>query len=156
VYYGYRKEAVEQFIWQRGHKPIGTGGFGSVFKEECVESSRLGSARAVKYIKKPASSHIGGHIDYGRELEAIARSSKREYEPCFVQSEGWFETETDICIIMELVPLGSLQQYIAGGLPEVEAGLLVRQVLQGLQYMHGAGYAHRDLKPHARYLLSTT
>ncbi|KAF1826645.1 Pkinase-domain-containing protein, partial [Dissoconium aciculare CBS 342.82] len=86
-------------------------------------------------------------MDYGQELEAIARFSKSQYRPFFVRSEGWFETDEHICIIMELLPLGNLHHYISSGLPEAEAVMIISQVLQGLSHMHRAGYTHRDLKP---------
>lgn len=50
---------------------------------------------------------------------------------------------------MEYLPNGDLQQYLLPGKPfvEREAQLIVHQTLEGLQYMHANGFAHRDMKP---------
>lgn len=149
TYHGWQKEAIKENIWRRTYKPIGQGGFGAVFREECVEGSSKGETRAVKVLLKPNSSDAKS-IDYSRELEAIARFSELRFIQYFVSSQGWYDTEDTIHVVMELVPHGNLQQYIGSGMPEHEVQLIVRQVLQGLSYMHHAGYTHRDLKPPVR------
>ncbi|PPJ54314.1 hypothetical protein CBER1_06135 [Cercospora berteroae] len=152
TYYGWRKDPIGEYVWRRDFKAIGTGGFGAVFREECIQGQnnlQKAAVRAVKHIQRPAASQHGIRIDYGRELEAIARFSKPEYEPFFVQSEGWYEAEDIVCIIMEFIQHGSLHDYVrqSQALPEPEAQLIVSQILRGIAHMHRAGYTHRDLKP---------
>ncbi len=48
---------------------------------------------------------------------------------------------------MEYFPLGDLEMYLGLPLPETQAQRIVRQVLQGLVFMHENNFAHRDLKP---------
>lgn len=50
---------------------------------------------------------------------------------------------------MEYVEHGDLQRYLHSALPlpESDAQQITFQVLEGLQFMHGNGYSHRDLKP---------
>jgi serine/threonine protein kinase len=48
---------------------------------------------------------------------------------------------------MEYIESGDLQHYVGTPMPEAEMQLIVSQVLEGLAYMHGLNYAHRDLKP---------
>ena len=48
---------------------------------------------------------------------------------------------------MEYLPNGDLHQCLGSPLPESEAKQVISQVLEGLQFMHGKGFAHRDLKP---------
>lgn len=93
--YAYTKHTVnatgrqeEEYIWRRGYEPIGTGGFGTVFREECIKGREKGTLRAVKHIQKPTTSRRATGIDFGRELKAIARFSQPEYEPFFVRSKG--------------------------------------------------------------------
>jgi len=52
-------------------------------------------------------------------------------------------------IVLELVGGGELYEMLAlgGRLDERFARNLFKQLLEGLNYMHKAGYAHRDLKP---------
>lgn len=136
----------EQCIWRRSYRPIGRGGFGAVFSEECIEGRMKGETRAVKSIQKPHSIKART-IDVSRELKAMAIFSQENYSPLFVQSQGWYEDDQTVFLVMELVPHGSLQQYIGFGMPESETICIITQVLRGLGHMHSAGYAHRDLKP---------
>ncbi|GIZ41070.1 hypothetical protein CKM354_000438600 [Cercospora kikuchii] len=160
--YAYTKHTVhgtgrqeEEYIWRRGYEPIGAGSCGTVFQEECIGGRGKGTLRAVKHIQKPITSRRPTGTDFGRELKAIARFSQPEYEPFFVRSQGWYDADNAICIIMELVQYGSLQQYVRGGMPETEAKAIVGQALQGVAHMHRAGYAHRDLKPQNLLVVQT-
>ena len=55
---------------------------------------------------------------------------------------------------MEYLPLGDLRAYqarqVERRLPEAEVQQIIRQVLDGLAFMHGERFAHRDLKPAVR------
>lgn len=50
---------------------------------------------------------------------------------------------------MEYFKHGDLQHYLesAPPLPESDAQQITFQILEGLHFMHGNGYSHRDLKP---------
>jgi len=50
---------------------------------------------------------------------------------------------------MELMEGGDLNEYLGkyGALPESMAQEVSRQVLRGIEYVHGMGISHRDLKP---------
>nr|POE87756.1 putative wd repeat-containing protein [Quercus suber] len=70
-----------------------------------------------------------------------------EYEDHFVKSFGWYSFNDKIFITLEYLKHGDLQQYLGTPLPEREGQHLVHQILEGLSFMHGIGFAHRDLKP---------
>ena len=65
----------------RKEKLLGTGGFASVWLEQCLTTDTQTKFRAVKAI--PKASPFSQAIDYTRELEAIAKFSQRkvEYSP---------------------------------------------------------------------------
>ncbi len=48
---------------------------------------------------------------------------------------------------MEYLDKGDLHDYLSGPIPELAAREVVWQLAEGLAFMHGEGFAHRDLKP---------
>lgn len=48
---------------------------------------------------------------------------------------------------MEYLANGDLHKYLESPLPENEGKIIVLQILEGLNYMHQNGFAHRDMKP---------
>ncbi|KAN0083476.1 Protein kinase-like domain containing protein [Elaphomyces granulatus] len=133
--------------WQRQWK-IGGGSSASVWLEKCTKGGHGDvEVRAIKQIE--IHRHSGRILDFGRELEAIAKFSHRKYERCFVKSFGWYESREYLFIAMEYLELGDLHTYLdrEPRLPEHEAKEVTYQILDGLNFMHDNGFAHRDLKP---------
>jgi hypothetical protein len=64
---------------------------------------------------------------------------------------GWYFSKGrgDLCIALDYLPLGDLQTFVAthGPLAEQDSQQIIGQVLHGLDIMHEAGFAHRDVKP---------
>jgi len=60
-----------------------------------------------------------------------------------------FEYPNEVVLVTELVPGGELFDKIVeiGAYSESDAANIVRQVVEGVQYLHENGVAHRDLKP---------
>lgn len=48
---------------------------------------------------------------------------------------------------MEYHEHGDLRQYMKKPFPEMEARMIISQVLEGVALMHDNDFAHRDLKP---------
>jgi serine/threonine protein kinase len=50
---------------------------------------------------------------------------------------------------MEYFPLGDLHKFMRKlpPFPEVETRQIVLQLLEGVEFMHESGFAHRDIKP---------
>lgn len=52
------------------------------------------------------------------------------------------------CLIMEFCPGGDLYAAIQkGGMSKGEIDCSIKQIMQGINYMHSVGVAHRDIKP---------
>jgi len=86
------------------------------------------------------------------ELELIQREidiMKQVRHPnvlCLIER---FETPERLALVMELVTGGELFYKIVdnGSYSEKDACNIVRQLVQGVDYLHSMGIAHRDLKP---------
>ena len=156
-------QQVEE-VWRR-KKRLGSGGFGTVWLEICGRKSR-----AIKEIDHNSTNFSSSEI--ARELEAIAKFSFKkvrcalddapyvlskipeayscmvlQYRHRFVQSYGWYKTETTIFVAMEYLDHGDLSRYMTKSIPELEVSDITLQLVEGLGFMHGAGFVHRDLKP---------
>ncbi|KXJ90519.1 kinase-like domain-containing protein [Microdochium bolleyi] len=123
---------------------LGQGAYGIVYLEHRKDDLKQ-RKRAVKEIKKFVRPGI--EVDYWRELEAIFKFSHPKYSHCFVTADGWFEKDDSVFISMEYLPLGDLHTHLAQPLPEREARQIATQLLDGLEFMHGNNFVHRDLKP---------
>ncbi|KAL7947738.1 ankyrin repeat-containing domain protein [Trichoderma barbatum] len=133
-------------LWKSEKEPIGQGGQGKVYLQNCTRGSRHYTQRAVKVIPLQAAS---GRRRYLGELETIIKFSHHKYSKYFVKSLGWYESDASLFIAMEYIPMGDLQTYLNkhAPLPENDACQIVSQVLRGLSVMHEEGFAHRDVKP---------
>jgi len=81
-----------------------------------------------------------------REFEVLKDIS----HPNIISIEKVFWNSNTIYIFEELVTGGDLFSYIEykrGRLADVEAAVIVRQILIGIEYLHSHGIVHRDLKP---------
>ncbi|GAP92114.1 putative calcium calmodulin-dependent protein kinase type 1b protein [Rosellinia necatrix] len=145
-----RRAVPQQEIWKR-ERVLGSGGHGVVWLEKRLaissDNPTEASYRAVKQITSANSASV---LEICKsELEALAKFSSRNYARCFVQSFGWYEGSGFISIAMEYCPLGDLQRFLTQHikLPESDTQEITWQVVEGLQFMHEEGFAHRDLKP---------
>ena len=66
-----------------------------------------------------------------------------------MRTYGWFENSEAVFITVEYFPLGDLRRSMRASppFPEPEAAEVVRQLIEGVRFMHESGFAHRDLKP---------
>lgn len=69
--------------------------------------------------------------------------------PNIVRFKDWFESKEKFYIVTQLATGGELFDRILekGKFCEVDAVFIVKQILQGVQYLHQRNIVHRDLKP---------
>ena len=69
--------------------------------------------------------------------------------PNILKIYEFYQDENAVFIIMEICTGGELFDKIIeqGSLFEQDAGLIIKQLLEGLAYSHKKGIAHRDIKP---------
>ncbi|KZF22538.1 Pkinase-domain-containing protein [Xylona heveae TC161] len=140
-------DAWENVKWMKGAL-IGQGSFGSVYLAlHCI----TGELMAVKQVELP--SNAGNQVDNKKKSMLSALKHEigllRELQhPNIVQYLGSSSDEQHLNIFLEYVPGGSvaamLNQY--GALHEPLIRNFVRQILNGLAYLHGRDIIHRDIK----------
>lgn len=78
------------------------------------------------------------------------RRETRPDSPVVAFHDAYTETERGcVCIVMEYMDGGTLQQFVSRGqaLPERSLAAVARSVLRGLTDMHAKHQIHRDIKP---------
>lgn len=145
----FKQQNVEDF-YEFG-QPLGSGQFAIV--KRCTEKS-TGLEYAAKFIKKRQSraSRRGVRRE---EIEREVAILQQLQHPNIVSLHDVYENRTDIVLILELVSGGELFDFLAQkeSLSEEEATQFIKQILDGVQYLHSRGIAHFDLKPENIMLL---
>ncbi|XP_051961646.1 calcium/calmodulin-dependent protein kinase type 1D-like isoform X1 [Xyrauchen texanus] len=117
---------------------LGSGAFSEVFM---VKERKTRKLFAMKCLKKKNKR------DLNLENEiAVLRRIKHDNVVCL---EDFYESRTHYYLVMQLVSGGELFDRILdrGMYSELDASLVIRQVLEAVSYLHKNGVVHRDLKP---------
>jgi len=120
---------------------LGRGAFSIVRKGK---NKKTGQHVAIKTIEKKFVEKQDLML-LAREIEIM----KKVNHPNVLKLYEVFETDETISLVMELVTGGELFYKIVekGNYSEKEAAAIVKQMTQGVEYLHGEGICHRDLKP---------
>ncbi|XP_071424221.1 death-associated protein kinase 2 isoform X1 [Pithys albifrons albifrons] len=145
----FKQQQVEE-IYDIGEE-LGSGQFAIVRK--CRERS-TGVEYAAKFIKKRqsrASRRGVSRDDIEREVTIL----QHVLHPNIVTLHDIYENKTDVVLILELVSGGELFDFLAQkeSLSEEEATRFIKQILDGVNYLHSKKIAHFDLKPENIMLL---
>lgn len=134
--------------WMKGAL-IGQGSFGSVY---LALHAITGELLAVKQVESPAP---GSNNQNDSRKKSMIEALKREISllrdlrhPNIVQYLGCSSSADHLNIFLEYVPGGSVQTMLNsyGALPEPLVRSFVRQILNGLSYLHNRDIIHRDIK----------
>ncbi|CAL8373770.1 unnamed protein product [Arctogadus glacialis] len=130
---------------------LGSGQFAVV--KRCREKS-TGLDFAAKFIKKRVSR--GSRRGVRREaIEREVHLLQSLQHANIVTLHDVFESRTDVVLVLELVSGGELFDFLAqkDSLCEEEATQFLKQILEGVRYLHSKRIAHFDLKPENIILL---
>ncbi|KAL1918409.1 uncharacterized protein VTP21DRAFT_3069 [Calcarisporiella thermophila] len=121
-------------------KVLGVGSFAVV--KLCHDKS-TGEEFALKILAKAA--YKGKEQMLNTELDVL----KRVRHQYIVSLRDLFETKDGVFIVQDLASGGELFQRLMekGSYTEKDASKLVKQVLEGIAYLHDMEIVHRDLKP---------
>lgn len=124
---------------------LGSGHFGQV-RQVCERAT--GTYWAAKFLKirKNACSRLGLERNQVQQEVEILQAAQH---PNIVTLKDVFESRAEVVLILELVAGGELFDFIAGkeNLLESEAIEFMKQILEGLRFLHSKNIAHFDLKP---------
>ncbi|XP_047671546.1 death-associated protein kinase 3 [Tachysurus fulvidraco] len=145
----FRQEDVERF-YEMGEE-LGSGQFAIVRK--CREKSS-GVEYAAKFIKKRRLSSSRRGVSR-EEIEREVNILREIQHSNIITLHDIFENKTDVILILELVSGGELFDFLAEkeSLSEEEATQFLKQILDGVHYLHSKHIAHFDLKPENIMLL---
>ncbi len=124
---------------------IGEGGMGSVWR---VWDSRENRIVAAKVLRQSDAVSL---------LRFVREQAVRVAHPHVLTPLGWAGEDDRVLFTMPVVDGGSVSTLVGdhGALPPRFAAELLRQLLDALVAVHGAGIVHRDIKP-ANLLLRAT
>ena len=132
------------------HQELGRGAYAVVWR---AEDSRLGRTVALKVLKPGWLEDEMAQARFEREASTAADL----YHPHIAVVHEVGEAEGRPYIAMRYVAGQPLDQMLKerGALPWAEALVIVEQVASALDYAHGRGLVHRDVKP-ANIVVSVT
>uniref|UniRef100_A0A8C2YS38 Death-associated protein kinase 2 n=1 Tax=Chinchilla lanigera TaxID=34839 RepID=A0A8C2YS38_CHILA len=145
----FKQQKVEDF-YDIGEE-LGSGQFAIVKK--CREKS-TGLEFAAKFIKKRQSRASRRGV-CREEIEREVSILRQVLHPNIITLHDVYENRTDVVLILELVSGGELFDFLAQkeSLSEEEATSFIKQILDGVNYLHTKKIAHFDLKPENIMLL---
>ncbi|EEB08593.1 STE/STE11 protein kinase Mkh1 [Schizosaccharomyces japonicus yFS275] len=135
------------FRWVKG-RLIGNGTYGRVY---LAMNLNTGEMIAVKQVEVPQAIS-GVRDEWKRNIVEAINSEITMMSDLdhlnIVQYLGYEKSATEISIFLEYVPGGSVGRFLRkhGPFSERVTRYIIRQVLQGLSYLHSRGIIHRDLK----------
>jgi serine/threonine-protein kinase len=119
---------------------IGQGAMGLVYRAYHAQLQRTGAVKVLQGIAPDADSTAR----FRHEAQAIAQMR----HPNIVNVYDFGEHDGTPYMIIEYVPGGSLANRLSQGPLEPAASLkYLRGIASGLDYAHGLGIVHRDVKP---------
>eukprot|EP00985_Skeletonema_marinoi_P002396 scaffold1003_cov103-Skeletonema_marinoi.AAC.1 len=122
--------------------PLGSGAYGDVYL--CRDR-----ATGEKYALKKIPKEYTQNAEFQREMNALLHLRANGGHPNICMLKANFDEEDDYLLVFDLVDGGEMFYHLIqhGAYSEADASRLVRQVASALDFCHGIGVVHADLKP---------
>ena len=121
-------------------EPLGEGGMATVYR---AFDTRLERVVAVKVIRTDFGQDPQFLSRFDREAKALARLS----HPHIVHVLDVGDSDGIPFVVMDFVSGGTLKQRLGRPMPPADAARLLAPIARALEYAHGQGIIHRDVKP---------
>ena len=120
---------------------IGQGAFATVYLAQHSETHKSCVCKVVPRARLADPS-------VSARFEKEMHINRKLNHPGIVQFYDLLSDDANFYVVMELCPNGDLYEHILqnGHLPEHEAKVFFRQILEALAYLHAMGVSHRDIK----------
>src|SRR3989338_1043667 len=130
-------EVKYQYQYQYDHI-IGTGGFSKCYKIEKIKGRKVYAGKICSKSTKGVMKNIENEIRIHGELEHKNIIKMKEAIRC----------KNEICIIMEIANKGNLMEYLKKQkrIEEKKCIKMMKQIFEGVKYLHDKFIIHRDLK----------
>ncbi|KAI9272684.1 kinase-like domain-containing protein [Phascolomyces articulosus] len=127
-------------LYKVSNRTLGVGSFAVV---KLCTHKKTGRTYALKIVMKKAIAGKEQMLD--NELDVL----KQVRHPHIISMHGLFEDDQAVYIVTDHAKGGELFQQLLrkGSYTERDASNLVRQILEGLAYLHEHDIVHRDIKP---------
>ena len=121
--------------------PLGSGAYGDVYL--CRELA-TGEECALKKISKEFTEDV----EFQREMNALLHIRANGGHPNICMLRENFDEEDDYLLVLDLVLGKEMFDHLIehGAYSEADASRLLRQVASALDFIHGIGVVHADLK----------
>ncbi|CAH1776949.1 unnamed protein product [Owenia fusiformis] len=120
---------------------LGRGGFACVYRARCKST---GQEVAIKMIDKKLMTAAGMVARVKKEVEIQSRLK----HPSILELYNYFEDEHYVYLVLEMCHNGELYRYLKTNckvFTEDEGRHYMKQIVDGMLYLHGYGILHRDL-----------
>jgi len=122
--------------------PLGSGAYGDVY---LCRDRYSREACALKKIPKEFTEDG----EFQREMNALLHIRAHGGHPNICMLRENFDEEDDYLLVLDLIDGGEIFEHLIehGAYSEADASRLLRQVASALDFIHGIGVVHADLKP---------
>jgi serine/threonine protein kinase len=123
---------------------VGSGGSATVYRGSLSPSN---ADVAVKIVKKDLHTEKGRKIYNRTKSESRIMSEINHKHVCKIMGE--VETDTNVFLVLQYASNGDLLDRLnaQGPLSEKQTRRIFKQLVLAINYLHGRGVVHRDLKP---------
>ncbi|KAK7071841.1 hypothetical protein SK128_028394, partial [Halocaridina rubra] len=123
---------------------IGRGRFGTVYMVTDKETSQKFAAKFVNTKRNQDRANVE------REIEIMKVLNAERPHPRLIQLYDAFDMDKEMCLVLEIVDGGELFERVIDDdfvLTEKACTIFVRQICEGVEFIHSKNILHLDMKP---------